>query len=311
MEAIVHRRACQSLNFRGSRTIDYSKPGGSQHTSSGKNDGTWPGRKLDSHRERCYPKRMVFRRLLAALCGLSSLFFAHLSSGASDIRAELQKADQLEDSDHLSEALEILKTAERTDPDNPEILYRISNVNSDSVDTASDEAQKKAYAQAALKYGKRAVEKGPNLSEAHLSLAIAYGKITDFVDNRTKMEYSRVIQSEAERAVQLNPKNDLAYLVLAKWNFEMSNLNPILRGIAQMLYGQVPASSQEKAVEYFKKAISIAPNRIAHHFGYAQALDRMGKKEEARAEYQKVLQLSPTDKEDREDQKEAAKALKH
>jgi tetratricopeptide (TPR) repeat protein len=254
---------------------------------------------------------MMYRRLFVVSCGLASLFAVQLSWGASDIRADLQKADQLEDSDRLSEALEILKTVEQSDPDNPEVLYRISNVNSESVDTASDEKQKKNYAQTALKYAKQAVEKGPGLSEAHLSLAIASGKITDFVDNRTKMEYSRVNQSEAEKAVQLNPKNDLAYLVLAKWNFEMSDLNPILRGIAQMLYGQVPASSQETAVEYFKKAIAIAPNRIIHHFGYAQALDRMGKKEEARGEYQKVLQLTATDSEDREDQKEAAKALKH
>lgn len=266
---------------------------------------------LASHRERCYSEQMVYRQLSPVLCGLASLLLTQLSWGASDIRTELQKADQLEDSDRLSEALAVLKTAEQGDPENPEILYRISNVNSESVDTVSDEKQKKAYAQTALKYAKRAVEKGPNLSESHLSLAIASGKITDFVDNRTKMEYARVIQSEAEKAVQLNPKNDLAYLVLAKWNFEMSDLNPILRGIAQVLYGQVPASSQEKAVEYFKKAISIAPNQIVHHFGYAQALDRMGKKEEARTEYQKVLQLTATDREDREDQREAAKALKH
>jgi tetratricopeptide (TPR) repeat protein len=265
---------------------------------------------LDSTRERCYPKQMAYRRLSALLCTLGSLLFAQLSSGAADIRAELRQADQLEDSDRLTEALQLLKTTEQSDPDNPEILYRISNVNSDLVEVTSDEKQKGAFAQAALKYAKRAVEKAPNSSDAHLSLAIASGKITDFVDNRTKMEYSRVIEGEAQKAVQLNPKNDLAYLVLARWNFEMSNLNPILRGIAQVLYGQVPASSQEKAIEYFKKAISIAPNRIAHHFGYAQALDRMGKKEEARAEYRKVLQLTATGREDREDQKEAAKALK-
>jgi tetratricopeptide (TPR) repeat protein len=253
---------------------------------------------------------MVYRQLPGVLGGLATLFIAQLAWGASDIGADLQKADQLEDSNRLSEALEVLKTAEQSDPDNPEILYRISNVSSESVETASDGKQKKEFAQTALKYAKRAVEKGPSLSGAHLALAIAYGKVTDFVDNRTKMEYAKVIQSEAEKAVQLNPKNDMAYLVLAKWNFEMSDLNPILRGIAQMLYGQVPASSQEKAVEYFKKAISIAPNRIVHHFGYADALNRMGKKEEARAEYQKVLQLTATDREDREDQKEAAKALK-
>jgi len=253
---------------------------------------------------------MVYGRLSAALCGLALFLFAQPSWGATDIRAELQRADKLEDSDRLTEALQVLKAAEQSDPENPEILYRISNVNSELVDVTSDDKQKEAYAQTALKYAKRAVEKAPNSSDAHLSLAIASGKITDFVDNRTKMEYARVIEREAEKAIQLNPKNDLAYLVLAKWNFEMSNLNPILRGIAQMIYGQVPPSSQEKAVEYFKKAISIAPNRIAHHFGYAQALDRMGKKEEARAEYQKVLQLTATDREDREDQKEAAKALK-
>ena len=254
---------------------------------------------------------MVRRRLLAVLYGLALFAFAQLSWGVADIRALLQKADQLEDSDRLSEALEVLKSAEQSDPENPEVLYRISNCNAESVDFASDEKEKKAYAQTALKYAKQAVERDPSSSEAHLSLAIASGKITDFVDNRTKMEYSRVIQREAEKAIQLNPKNDLAYLVLAKWNFEMSDLNPILRGIAQMLYGQVPDSSQEKAIEYFKKAISIAPNRIVHHFGYAQALERMGKKEEARAEYQKVLRLTATDREDRDDQREAAKALKH
>jgi tetratricopeptide (TPR) repeat protein len=253
---------------------------------------------------------MVYGRFSAVFCGLGLVLFSQLSRGATDIRAELHKADQLEDSDRLSEALEVLKTAEQSDPENPEVLYRISNVNAELGEAAATEKEKKAYAQAALNYAKRAVERGPNLSEAHLSLAIASGKITDFVDNRTKMEYSRVIQREAEKAVQLDSKNDLAYLVLAKWNFEMSDLNPILRGIAQMLYGQVPASSQEKAVEYFKKAISIAPNRITHHFEYAQALDRMGKKDEARAEYQKVLQLTATDREEREDQKQAAKALK-
>jgi tetratricopeptide (TPR) repeat protein len=253
---------------------------------------------------------MQYRRSLTPFWALLLVIFPS-AVWAADLRSQLEKADQLEDSDHLTEALGILKSAEQLEPDNPEILYRISNVNAESVDVVSDEKEKKNDAQTALKYAKQAVEKGPDLSEAHLSLAIATGKVTDFVDNRTKMEYSRVIQREAEKAIQLNPRNDLAYLVLARWNFEMSNLNPILRGIAEMLYGQIPPSSQEKAVEFFKKAIAIAPNRIAHHFGYAQALDRMGKKQEARTEYQKALQLTAANREDREDQKEAAKALKH
>src|SRR5258708_20177455 len=106
------------------------------------------------------------------------------------------------------------------------------------------------------------------------------------------MEYSRVIQREAEKAIQLNPKNDLAYLVLAKWNFEMSDLNPILRGIAQMLYGQVPDSSQEKAIEYFKKAISITPPGFFPTFVFPQVYFARGKRKNALRTFIKPFPLS-------------------
>jgi hypothetical protein len=65
---------------------------------------------------------MVYGRLSAVLCGLASYLFAQLSWGVTDIRAELQRADQLEDSDRLTEALQVLKAAEQNDQENPEIL---------------------------------------------------------------------------------------------------------------------------------------------------------------------------------------------
>src|SRR6202022_288294 len=105
---------------------------------------------------------MVYGRLSAALCGLALFLFAQPSWGATDIRAELQRADKLEDSDRLTEALQVLKAAEQSDPENPEILYRISNVNSELVDVTSDDKQKEAYAQTALKNPQRAGEKPPN-----------------------------------------------------------------------------------------------------------------------------------------------------
>jgi tetratricopeptide (TPR) repeat protein len=194
----------------------------------------------------------------------------------------LEKADRLDDSDHFAEALTILKDAEKSDPSNPEILFRISRVESDLIDDLKDESKKKAYAHESVTYAKKA----------------------------TKMEYSRVLKNEAEKAVELDPKSDYGYLILARWNFEMTQLNPILKGIAQMLYGEVPPASQEKALEYFQKAIAIAPNRIIHHFYYGQALAKLGRKDEAKAQYEKVLALPATDKEDRGYQRDASTALK-
>ena len=251
-------------------------------------------------------------RWLLILLAVQFCPVARLSAEAENLSTLLQKADRLDDNDHFLEAITILKGLEKGDPMNVEILYRISRVESDLVDDLPDDAKKKGhdYAVESMAYAKRAIEADPQSSEAHLAAAIAYGVMTDFVDDRTKMEYSKLIKGEAEKAIELDPKNDYAYLVLARWNFEMTQLNPILRGLAELLYGQMPPASQEKALEDFQQAIEIAPNRMIHHFSYGEALARLGRIEEARAEYQKVLRLPPTCREERGYQQKASSGLK-
>jgi predicted Zn-dependent protease len=90
----------------------------------------------------------------------------------------------------------------------------------------------------------------------------------------------------------------------------MATLNPFLKGVAQALYGQLPPASKEKAVEYFQSAIAAAPRRIMYHGAYAEALESMGRTQEAKAEWLKVKQLKPTDREDRKYLAEAEAKLK-
>ena len=266
-------------------------------------------------RNQKFPKGKTSLDLLRWLLILFVVQFwplAGLSAEAENLSTLLQKADRLDDNDHFLEAITILKGLEKGDPTNVEILYRISRVESDLVDDLPDDAKKKGhdYAVESMAYAKRAIEADPQSSDAHVAAAIAYGVMTDFVDDRTKMEYSKFIKDEAEKAIELDPKNDYAYLVLARWNFEMTQLNPILKGMAELLYGQMPSASQEKALEDFQKAIEIAPNKMIHHFSYGEALAKLGRKEEARAEYQKVLRLPPTCREERGYQQKAASGLK-
>ena len=232
---------------------------------------------------------------------------APLPATAQDLNGVLLRADKLQDANRFSEALDVLKEADRTSPENPAVLRRLSQVYSDLIDVTANEGAKKQYAQLALSNAKRAVQKAPDDADAHLALSIAYGKITDYVDNKTKIEYSKYVKSEAEKAIELNPKLDDAYEVLARWNFEMTSLNPIERGFAQLFYGQLPPASRDKALEYFRKAISLAPDRIIHHAEYARALEKMGRSNEAKAEWRKVLQLKPADTGDRKYQAEAAR----
>jgi tetratricopeptide (TPR) repeat protein len=248
-------------------------------------------------------------RIFYVTAAIYSIFIAAVAQ-SQDVSMLIRKADELDAQERTDDAIEALKQAEKISPNNPNVLIKLSQDYSDKIDAAKDRSEKLAFAKLCLEYAKKAVLEAPGNADAHVCLSIAYGKMTDFADNKTKMEYSKVVKSEAEKAVELNPKNDLALLILARWNFEMATLNPILKVIAQTLYGQLPPASKEKAVEYFQKAIAAAPERIIHHAEFAESLESMGKTKEARAEWLKVKQLKPTDAEDRRYVAEAEQKLK-
>jgi tetratricopeptide (TPR) repeat protein len=248
-------------------------------------------------------------RIFSVTATICFIFFASVAQ-SQNASALIRKADQLDAQERTDDAIEVLKQAEKISPNDPSLLVKLSQDYSDKTDAAKDRSQKFAFAKLCLEYAKKAVHEAPGNADAHVSLSIAYGKMTDFVDNKTKMEYSKIVKSEAEKAVELDPKNDFALLILARWNSEMATLNPILKAIAQTLYGQLPPASKEQAVEYFQKAIAAAPERIMHHAEFAEALESMGKAKEARAEWLKVKQLQPTDAEDRRYLAEAEQKLK-
>lgn len=256
---------------------------------------------------RALSDRMKVNFIVPALLSATFVTLSCLPASGQDISKLIEKADKLDLQEEKDAAIQTLKQAEQINPNDPRVLIRLSQDYSDKVDLATDRSQKQSFAKLSLEYAKRAVQLAPDNSDAHSALSVAYGRMTDFVGNRTKMEYSKIIKSEAERAVELNPKNDDALFVLARWNLDMSTLNPILKAIAQLIYGQMPPASQDKALEYFRRSIAAAPQRIRYRAEYAKALEQLGRPQEAKAQWQKVRQLKPIDSAEREYQAEAAK----
>lgn len=248
-------------------------------------------------------------RIFSVTATICAIFFVTVAK-SQEASLLIRKADELDAQGRTDDAIETLKQAEKIEPNNPDLLINLSQDYSDKIDASKDRSQKLASARLCLEYARKAVHEAPDNADAHVCLSIGYGKMTDFVDNKTKMQYSEVVKSEAEKAVELNPKNELALLILARWNFDMATLNPILKAIAQTIYGQLPPASKELAVEYFQKAIAAAPEKIIPHAEFARALESMGKTQEARTEWLKVKQLKPTDAEDRRYAAEAEKKLK-
>jgi tetratricopeptide (TPR) repeat protein len=217
---------------------------------------------------------------------------------SADLAANLAQADQAEQAGETDRAIEILKRAENQEQGNAQIEKRLSGLYSWKIEDTNAPGERKNYAELAVRLGEDAVHKLPNDPQAHIALAAAYGEICDMVDGRTRVEYSKRVYHEVTRGLQLEPSNDYGYLILARWNFEMATSSPVLRGLAQVVYGQFPPASKEEAIENFKKAIALAPNRIIHHAEYAKVLEAMGDMPGAREQWRKVLELKPTDAQD-------------
>lgn len=221
----------------------------------------------------------------------------------------IQQGDACDARHESRKALSALQQAEVIDPQNLGVLLRISKQYTDLIDTTKSKDEAKAFAEKALDYGKRAVARDTSSAKAHLNLSICYGKMTDFVGNKTKMEYAKIIRDEAQRSIELDPKDDYAWHVLGRWHSGVANLNGVLKALAGLVYGGLPPASNEDAVRCLKKATEIAPQRMMHQAELAHAYQQMGKPDLAAQVWQNVLGIRAVDAQDEAYQKEAKLAL--
>ena len=240
------------------------------------------------------------------------LFLAATSAWADDSRvvALVKQGDAEERLGHARNALNFFLEAEAIDGRDVGVLLRISKQYTDLIPATKPRDAAQQVAQKALSYAQRAVETDPNVAKAHLNLAVAYGKMTDFIGNKEKLEYSKYIKDEATKSIELDATDDFAWHVLGCWHSGVANVNGMLKIMAKLVYGGMPPASNEEAVKCFKKAIELSPKRVMHHSELARVYQFMEKKDLADKEWKAVLALPASGKDDEDDHVEAREALK-
>jgi tetratricopeptide (TPR) repeat protein len=237
-------------------------------------------------------------------------FLLLVASTLAQVPELITAGDALDQQNRSSEALSLYIKADAIKPNDSEILRRISKQYAQLMLDATTSSERAELGRKALDAAKRAVAADPNNAQAHLSLAIVYGRIALNEPPRRKIEMSRLIKLEAETAARLDPKNDYAWHVLGRWNYEIANFNPLLKGLAQAIYGKIPNASNEKAVECFQSAIVLQPRRVIHHLELGRTYLALGEKQKARDELNKGLSLPSIDKDDDDNKQRARVTLK-
>ncbi len=143
-----------------------------------------------------------------------------------------------------------------------------------------DNKPAKRAAQEGIAAAREAVKLNPNSSDAHWLLSELLGELIPHVFGGGP-RYGPESTREAEKAIELNPRNAEAYLTRAHNYF----FTPSMFG-----------GSKPKAVEMLKKAIEIDPASDAAgtaHIFLAQAYLDLGQRDDARREIQEALRLNP------------------
>jgi len=182
----------------------------------------------------------------------------------------IKSGDDLDLKLKASEALDFYLAAEKLDPKNASLLVRIARQYRHLMADATTREEKLRLGGIGLDYAQRAAALAPNDSEAQLSPAISYGKLVPLQGIKEQTEAARRIKEAADKAIRLNPHNDLAWDVLGRWNKVLADVNGIKRALGSLLYGELPKGSNADAVLCFQKAIEINPNRLLHYIELGQ-----------------------------------------
>lgn len=158
--------------------------------------------------------------------------------------------------------------------------------------------QQKRMLEAGNDAARLAIAAQPNRPEGHFWMAANMGALAESFGMRAGIKYRTPIREALETVLKLDPafQKGSADRALGRWYFKVPGL-----------FG----GSNKKSEEHLRASLTYDPNSTASHFFLAETLLDMGRKADARAEIQKVLDApldpdwTPEDKEF----KEKAKAL--
>jgi tetratricopeptide (TPR) repeat protein len=222
----------------------------------------------------------------------------------------INKGDVYDQKLNPTEALKYYLPAEKMEPQNVDVLLRIARQYRHQTADTADVNEKIRLSGIALGYAKRAVALAPKSSEAHLSVAICHAKSLEFYTNKEKMEALRQVKIFADKAVSLDPANDLAWYILGRWHQRVADLGTLKRKVAEMAYGGLPKASNDDAAKCYNKAISINPNRSPYLVDLGITYASMAKADDAKKFIKMGLSMPSTGKDDPDAKKRGNETLK-
>lgn len=137
-------------------------------------------------------------------------------------------------------------------------------------------------------------------AEGHYVYALALGRINENASTKQKIANAKLIKSELDMALKVNPKHAGAWHILGRWHRTIAGFSSIEKLAINTLFGGVPpGGSYEDAIKCFTQAVIIEPKYKMHQYELANTYYEMGKNAEAKIWLSKAMALSAVSIDDR------------
>ena len=236
-------------------------------------------------------------------------FFTGFSGHTQDIASLLKEGSRLEAIPDEKAAFHKFKEVLKLSATNMTALNKCSELCSRIGQRETSNSKLRSdYYKAAKIYAETALKVDPKNSEANCVMAIALGRSSLSKSGREKIENAKEIKKYVDAAIAGDPKNFKAWHVLGRWQYEISNLNGLERGLVKLLYGALPPATLKQSIASFEKAHALRPEFILNYYEMAKAYQDNDNKAKAISYLQFLITL-PNQTEDDPAIKNRARAL--
>lgn len=208
---------------------------------------------------------------------------------AADRTAALETCDRLFDKQAYDAARRKLEALLKNDPNDAEVLWRLSNHAINDGDAATEPDRQKRYFKKAVTYAERAVKADKDNAFAHAFVAASYGSYAMFAGGEEKVKLANSIRDELDIALKLDPDNQVAHTIYGTWHREVADVSWIERQLANLFLGSMPDGSINESVTHLKKAIQVAPTVLRHRFELGLTYAAADREKEAAEAFRSAL----------------------
>lgn len=249
----------------------------------------------------------LWRWLLMLLLALPLSFFSSTASASEPSGQIFVEIDKQLAAGQALQALEQLENLQNHYGGYVEILWRMARAEYERGRSLRDDQRQKVFQQAEI-YARAARDLDPDNDEGYKWLAVILGAKAEDADTRAQINASRLVKENIEKALTLDPEDDISWLILSRWHYKIAQLGFFARTLAKIVYGGLPNASMEVAESSLLRAIALH-DRISHRYNLAKVYAKMGKRAQALTQLEKALTLPVTFAEEVDDLEKARRRL--